>query len=196
MTIQPKARRRAAPPSETVHATCVAFGTAGVLLLGPSGSGKSDLALRAVMEQGAKLVADDRVRLAAVADGLTAEAPPEARAAGLVGAIEAYGLGILRLRPAQCRARIRLALAVALVPPGDVERLPIFWQESGAARGDFESLGTESLDSEGFERLGVALPLLRLAPFEVSAALKLRLAAKLNVRLAAGRRSGSIKRLA
>ncbi|MDE0409176.1 MAG: serine kinase, partial [Alphaproteobacteria bacterium] len=31
-----------------VHASCIAFEGRGVLLRGPSGSGKSDLALRAV----------------------------------------------------------------------------------------------------------------------------------------------------
>ncbi len=45
-----------------VHASCVAFGGAGVLILGPSGSGKSALAL-ALMGLGAALVADDRVLL-------------------------------------------------------------------------------------------------------------------------------------
>jgi serine kinase of HPr protein (carbohydrate metabolism regulator) len=172
-------------PHKTIHASCVAFGARGVLLLGPSGSGKSDLALRAVLQEGAKLVADDRVRLTASGQGLTAEAPAEAQAAGLVGAIEAYGLGILGLPPARRRARVRLCLAVALVPPGEVERLP----------GDWQAVATGSVESEGFEGLGIALPFLRLAPFEVSAALKLRLAVH-NLRLAAGGRSGSIKRLA
>lgn len=180
-------RRRTPPPApqgETLHATCVAFGGRGVLLLGPSGSGKSDLALRAVMQEGARLVADDRVRLVRRAQGLSAEAPPEAAAAGLLGAIEVYGVGILRLPPARRRARVQLCLAVALVPPDEVERLP----------GDWQGLG-EIKESEGFEGHGLNLPLLRLAPFEVSAALKLRLAVH-NVRLAAGGRAGSIKRLA
>lgn len=171
-------------PSDTIHATCIAFGARGVLLLGASGSGKSDLALRAVMQEGARLVADDRVRLTRRGQGLIAEAPPEAKATGLVGAIEAYGLGILGLPPARRRARIQLHLAVALVPPDEVERLPGDWQ--GVS-------GSEK--SEGFQRIGLALPLLRLAPFEVSAALKLRLAVH-NLRLAAGGRAGSIKRLA
>lgn len=182
------AQRRKAPQDlpigETIHASCVAFGARGVLLLGPSGSGKSDLALRTVMQEGARLVADDRVRLVRRAKGLSAEAPPEAAAAGLLGAIEVYGLGILRLPPARRRTRVALCLAVALVPPADVERLPGDWQ--GTA---------EQAESEGFEAVDVSLPLLRLAPFEVSAALKLRLAVH-NVRLAASERSGSIKRLA
>ena len=169
---------------QTIHATCVAFGARGVLLLGPSGSGKSDLALRAIFDQGAKLVADDRVRLTRRGGSLIASAPPEAAAVGLIGALEAYGLGILGLAAAQRRTSVPLLLAVVLVPPGEVERLPGNWQ----AAPSFEK-------SEGLEWLGLAMPLLRLAPFESSAALKLRLALH-NVRLAAGVRSGSIKRLA
>jgi serine kinase of HPr protein (carbohydrate metabolism regulator) len=42
----------------TLHATAVALGEAGVLLLGPPGSGKSDLALR-LIDRGAILIADD-----------------------------------------------------------------------------------------------------------------------------------------
>jgi hypothetical protein len=75
------------------------------------------------------------------------------------------------------------------VPPGDLERLPGRWDLPLGLVPD----PTEEI--EGFQALDVNLPLLRLAPFEASAALKLRLAAH-NVRLAEGRRSGSIKRLA
>ena len=68
-----------------IHATCIVLADAatafkapkdaGVLLLGESGSGKSDLALR-LMERGAKLVADDRVELFA-RDGLLMARAPE-----------------------------------------------------------------------------------------------------------------------
>ena len=57
-----------------VHATCVALDGAGVLLRGPSGSGKSDLALR-LIDGGARLVADDQVALSAEAGRLVARAP-------------------------------------------------------------------------------------------------------------------------
>lgn len=134
-----------------VHASCVAIETVGCLLLGPSGSGKSDLALRLVMDQGARLVADDQVAVARRMNQLVASPPRN-----LAGLIEVRGVGILRLTH---RAHAALGLAVVLVAPDEVERLP-------AA-------------DDGVEYLGVALPLLRLAPFEASAPHKVRLAARL-----------------
>ncbi|MBU6498144.1 MAG: HPr kinase/phosphatase C-terminal domain-containing protein [Rhodospirillales bacterium] len=92
-----------------VHASCVARDGAGVLLVGPSGSGKSDLALR-MLDRGFALVADDRVEI----EGGMARAP-----AALAGLLEVRGLGILRLPHL---AEARLALAVEL--GGEVARLP------------------------------------------------------------------------
>ena len=65
----------AEPQQIFVHATAVAVGLKGVLLLGPSGSGKSDLALR-LIDQGARLVADDQVVLSRNGARLIANAPP------------------------------------------------------------------------------------------------------------------------
>jgi HPr kinase/phosphorylase len=98
-----------------LHASCVAWGESGVLLRGPSGSGKSDLALR-LIEAGAILVGDDQIALAR--DGEAVAARPAATLAGL---IEARGLGILEL-PYQ--ASCRLALVVLLKPASLIERLP------------------------------------------------------------------------
>lgn len=77
-------------------------------MLGPPGSGKSDLALR-LLGEGFILVADDRVE---VEDGVAR--PP----AVLAGLLEVRGLGILRLPHV---AQARLALAVVL---GRGPRLP------------------------------------------------------------------------
>jgi HPr kinase/phosphorylase len=132
-----------------LHATCIAFDGGGVLLTGASGSGKSDLALRA-LEAGASLVADDRVVLTRADGRLIAEPPPQ-----LAGLIEVRGLGILRW-PHLPRAELRLI--VALVPPDQVPRLP----GEGVA-----------------DHLGVVLPRLLLSPFEASAVAKLRLATRL-----------------
>lgn len=101
--------------AETVHATCVAFGDIGILLRGPSGAGKSDLALR-LIEVGAALVADDRVRLAADGGVLQASAPPE-----LAGLLELRGIGLVKL-PNLTQASIYLV--ADLVPSGAPARLP------------------------------------------------------------------------
>jgi HPr kinase/phosphorylase len=77
------------PLGLTLHASCVSVEGRGVLITGPSGSGKSSLAL-ALMAYGARLVADDRTTLALDGDNLVATCPPT-----ISGMIEARGLGIL-----------------------------------------------------------------------------------------------------
>lgn len=102
------------PKNETnIHASCVAIGRRGVLLLGPSGSGKSDLALR-LIDQGAKLVADDRTILFVRNGALHAKAP-----ASIKGLLEIRGLGIVEM---SVRASVKITLAVRLV--GEGARLP------------------------------------------------------------------------
>ena len=78
--------------TEIVHASAVAVGSAGLLLIGKSGSGKSTLAVELVA-LGAALVADDRVLLHAKDEGVLMSSPP-----GISGRIEAHGMGILRTR--------------------------------------------------------------------------------------------------
>jgi HPr kinase/phosphorylase len=89
-----------------------------VLLLGPSGSGKSDLLLR-LLDRGFALVADDRVDLS---DGV-ASAP-----AGLAGLLEVRGLGVFRM-PHVTSATV--ALAVELGAGGDRMPLPATHAPSG-----------------------------------------------------------------
>ncbi|MFN3294129.1 MAG: HPr kinase/phosphorylase [Gemmobacter sp.] len=99
----------------TLHASCVAFGDAGVLILGPSGAGKSALALQ-LMALGAALVADDRVALRPDGTGgLRAAAPP-----GLPPLIEARGIGLLRAT-LQPEARVMLAVDLG---QAETRRLP------------------------------------------------------------------------
>jgi serine kinase of HPr protein (carbohydrate metabolism regulator) len=140
---------------ELIHGTCVALGAHAALIRGRSGSGKSDLALRFLAlapEHGLEplLVADDRVWVERQTDGgLVAWAP-----SNLAGKIEVRGLGILEVPH---RDEARLALAVDLVLPQEVPRMP----------------------PDPLERItiaGTALPVVKLTPFELSAALKLRLA--------------------
>jgi HPr kinase/phosphorylase len=88
-----------------IHATCLMVGGKGVLLLGPSGTGKSDLALR-LIDEGARLVADDRVELYLARGRLQARAPKS-----IAGLMEVRGLGVVALPFAPSAS---LALAVRL----------------------------------------------------------------------------------
>jgi len=107
-----------------VHASCVLlaragepFGApadAGVLLLGESGSGKSDLALR-LIERGAVLVSDDRTELIIEGGALMASPPVP-----LAGLIEVRSVGIVEL-PHASSARVHLVVHLCENSPA---RLP------------------------------------------------------------------------
>jgi serine kinase of HPr protein (carbohydrate metabolism regulator) len=116
----------------------------GVLIEGPSGGGKSDLALRA-LDDGFVLVADDRVRLFAAQGRLFGRAPEP-----LAGLIEARGVGVIRA-PFLPFAAIALC-ARCVDDPAAVDRLA---------------------GETPCERLGVALPAIDIWPFAASAPAKL-----------------------
>lgn len=101
------------PAAQTIHATSVALGGRAVLITGPSGSGKSDLALR-LIERGFRLVSDDRTILQRRGARLTAGAPPT-----IAGKLEVRGLGIVKLEPT---GEQPVALLIELT--GAVERMP------------------------------------------------------------------------
>ena len=146
---------RPATGFERIHATALALGGKAALIRGPSGSGKSDLALRCIasaplphVPHRAELVADDPVALTRTYDGIDVSAPP-----AIAGKLEVRGLGVLEM---PYRASARLALVIDLVPPDEVPRYPL------------EEVTTIFL--------GRAVPTLRLAPFEASSPAKLALA--------------------
>ncbi len=95
------------------HATCVAIGAHGVLIEGPSGSGKSDLALR-LIDRGALLVADDYTQVTREGDAVRAVAPLR-----IAGRIEVRGVGIVDMPFAQA-SLVRLIVALGEAGP----RLP------------------------------------------------------------------------
>ena len=101
-----------------IHATTVSLLVGsewrGVLILGPSGSGKSDLALRAI-DAGCALVSDDYSYLWASGGALYATAPQT-----IAGRMEVRGLGIMTART---RPVTRIGLAI-LVQSDPIERLP------------------------------------------------------------------------
>ena len=84
-----------APAPTILHASAVAVEGRAALLTGPSGSGKSALALQ-LMALGADLIADDRTVVEPAGGQLIASAPET-----IAGLIEARGLGILNARAAE-----------------------------------------------------------------------------------------------
>ena len=106
---------------ETIHASCVVVGEAGLLIRGPSGAGKSSLVREILFRAGrtgrfCRLVSDDRTRLAAQHGRLVAS-PVEP----LSGCLEVRGVGIVRL-PFEPAAVVRLVLDLSEDPeryPGD-----------------------------------------------------------------------------
>ncbi|MEK7342551.1 MAG: HPr kinase/phosphatase C-terminal domain-containing protein [Pseudomonadota bacterium] len=107
--------------SETLHATSVAIGGRAVLLCGPSGIGKSDLALR-LIDRGAVLVSDDYTLVKRIDGRLLATAPGT-----IAGKMEVRGIGIVAM-PALAEAPVAL-----LVDLSDrVARMPDAAQRSVA----------------------------------------------------------------
>ena len=134
-----------------VNGTAVGWRGAGVLILGPTGSGKSDLTLR-LIDAGATLIADDVVELKRAGRALLLSFPPEGPAE-LKGKMEVKGLGIMSVPAAP--PDVPLALVVQATPRDKVELIP------------------ESLESEW---LGLSVTTIGIDLLEPSAPAKVRLA--------------------
>jgi HPr kinase/phosphorylase len=102
--------------TDLIHATAISIKGQGVILCGPSGSGKSDLALR-LIDRGAALISDDQVRVDA-----TSGIPLLYQAPNIAGKIEVRGVGIINMPFLDA---IPLRMVVAL--DRDVERIPDGW---------------------------------------------------------------------
>ncbi len=134
------------PDSQNFHATCVQIEKSGVLLMGASGVGKSDLALRLIHDRQCRLVSDDQVILQADNNAITAHAPKALR-----GLLEVRGVGICTFDSVQSA---RINLIVKLDKDQKIERLPDFLHQQ------------ENI-------LGVDIPFISLNGFEPSACLKI-----------------------
>ncbi len=115
----------------------------GVLIQGPAGGGKSDLALR-MLDQGFRLVADDRVLIFSSGSRVFGRAPSP-----LCGLLELRGLGVVAI------GALRLAevsLVVDCVAPEAIERMPVI---------------------RPYSLLGAKIPIMAIRPLEASAPAKL-----------------------
>ena len=99
--------------AETLHASAVALDGRAVLITGPSGSGKSDLALR-LLDRGFILVSDDQTIIKKDGERLLASAPPT-----IAGKLEIRGIGIVDIERAE---NVPVALIVELT--SEIQRLP------------------------------------------------------------------------
>lgn len=141
------------PTSLRIDGVAVAIDNQAVLLRGPSGSGRSDLALR-LIDEGAKLISDEQVELHREGDRLLVGVPA-VMPGTLKGVIEARGVGLISVP--HVNRFVELAWVIDMADAADIERMPA---------------------ADVAEYLGVSAPLLKLDPFAVSATAKLRLAVR------------------
>jgi serine kinase of HPr protein (carbohydrate metabolism regulator) len=130
-----------------IHGTAILIGDRGVLITGPSGSGKSSLALALIAhfsQSGlfSSLVGDDQLFVAGHAGRLVCRVPP-----AIAGLVEVPGLGP---KSVLYEVAATVDLVIRLIPPGEMQRMQ-----------DEVSLSIE----------GCSLPALPLARRNIAAAL-------------------------
>lgn len=124
-----------------VHATLIDYNGKGILLTGKSGSGKSDVALRMIMDKGAKLVGDDRIILHRDGNAVLGKAPDI-----LAKKLEVRNVGIVEIE--NTTEEVEICLCVELCKDKtSLDRLP---------------------QNKYIDILGVDIPQIELYPFEVS----------------------------
>lgn len=104
-----------------VHATAILIGTTGLVLVGPSGSGKSAMALALLATAGrlrhfCGLIGDDQIFIEKVGDAIIAHGPPN-----ISGLIEIRGSGIGHCRPI---GKAALTLAISPIRVDASNRIP------------------------------------------------------------------------
>ena len=135
--------------TQNIHATCISINKKGVLFLGKSGAGKSDMALRLIASQKAKLVADDRVEIWIQKNRLKARAPIQIK-----NLLEVRNVGIIEIKSL---SSVYIELAIELTNE-KLERMP---------------------EEAFYEIEGLKIPLIKLNPFESSAPAKILAALRL-----------------
>lgn len=127
------------------HASCVEFKEKGIIILGNSGAGKSDLTIR-LLDAGGKLVSDDYVEVFNEKNKLIAKTAPN-----IGGMIEVRGVGLMKV---DFKPKTQLVLALELVSREVIERMP---------------------EDHYFEEGNVKIPLYKFDGFSSSAIAKINL---------------------
>lgn len=137
--------------SETLHATTVAKDGRAVIIVGRSGSGKSDLALR-LLDRGFVLVSDDQTYLRMANGKLVAAAPPAIR-----GKLEVRGIGIVERESVD---NVPVCLMVELA--SEIERLPDDGRERLILGANIPLVSIDALTASAPAKVAMALDLLGL----------------------------------
>ena len=132
--------------SETVHASTVASDGRAVLISGPSGSGKSDLALR-LLDRGFTLVSDDQTIVRREGDKLIASAPPN-----IAGKLEIRGIGIVDM---EAVSDVPVALYVELT--SEIMRLPDDRRERPVLGVNLPLVSVDALTASAASKVALAL---------------------------------------
>ena len=129
----------------SIYATAVFYQDSGILIRGPSGSGKSDLAIR-LIEDGANLIADDYVRIDTAGNKILLSPPKN-----IAGLIEVRGIGIINMESIK---DVPLRVIFDLKPTSSINRMP-------------ENL-TEIIE-------GISIPVVEISAFECSVLSKIKI---------------------
>ncbi|HJS40016.1 MAG TPA: HPr kinase/phosphatase C-terminal domain-containing protein [Sphingomicrobium sp.] len=138
--------------SETLHASTVALDGRAVLISGPSGSGKSDLALR-LLDRGFTLVSDDQTIVRKDGNKLIASAPPT-----IHGRLEIRGIGIVEMETV---SDVPVALFVELT--SDIQRIPDDSRERLVLDVSIPLISVDAMTASAPSKVAVALDRLGLA---------------------------------
>ena len=138
--------------SETLHASSVALDGRAVLISGPSGSGKSDLALR-LLDRGFTLVSDDQTIVRKDNGRLLASAPPT-----IHGKLEIRGIGIIEVETV---SDVPVALFVELT--SDIQRLPDDSRERLVLGVTIPLISVDAMTASAPSKVAVALDRLGLS---------------------------------
>jgi serine kinase of HPr protein (carbohydrate metabolism regulator) len=139
--------------AETLHASTVAMDGRALLISGPSGSGKSDLALR-LLDRGFTLVSDDQTVVRRDGDRLIAFPPST-----IAGKIEVRGIGIIEM---EHLAEVPVALLVELT--SDIQRLPDDSRQRPVLGIALPLISVDAMTASAASKVAIALDRLGLRP--------------------------------